>query len=735
MSTVAASTGLTITNPLVQYRALLATKQIRPDPAQHRLALQLQKLYYRLKDYDPEIEYRQRLDEITRSIDHSNKVTSRNGLQQRPRSPLPLSSLWSGAKFDSSLSLTETIPIQDSALKIKSPLGMLLYGEVGRGKSMLLDLLADALPSRKKRRWHFSTFMLDTFRRLERLRIQRVALPAHLQNIEQEHSVLMLARETISDSPILFLDEFQMPDRAASKLLNNFMTSFFHLGGVLIATSNRMPEELAKASGVEFTPPPTNIDSLFGWRRKQPPGQMAAAGDFAMFLDVLRARCEIWEMEGEKDWRRDGEVVDDAAQENQDIEDLEVAAAVPAVPQTAVVTTTEKRSSDLPDHYHLYLPTDRATAEEQWNIEVSRLTALKEDWSPSSITVYGRTILVPAATAPGITKWSFAQLCATNLGPADYTTLASTYHTLILTEVPILTLVQKNEARRFITLLDALYECRCRLLIRAAAPPDRLFFPEMKRAAANCLSAPDGDSNDEVYKETLSEIYQDSTSPFRPNVSVYTDSKPLATYVDPSFTSEQRSVLADEDADFGPTYGNGRGHGAATDAVTRSEYHGRNAQNIGPDFTNTSLLTGEDERFAYKRARSRLWEMCGNRWWSKRAGKDPAEWWRPLRTSERHWETGSTPKMTGAVPESHLNIGQQQTAEYAGLRPGKEQSVFRHGASPFRTRADAPPKFGWQHAWGMMTWGRKAGDWGQGVEGERAKTKADKSAKVQEGQS
>lgn len=95
---------------------------------------------------------------------------------------------------------------------------------------MLLDIFAESFPSSKKKRWHFNTFMLETFRRLEKLRMQRTNLPSYLQGLEQEHSVLSLAKDTIGTSPILFLDEFQLPDRAASKLLNSFLTSFFHLG-------------------------------------------------------------------------------------------------------------------------------------------------------------------------------------------------------------------------------------------------------------------------------------------------------------------------------------------------------------------------------------------------------------------------------------------------------------------------------------------------------------------------
>jgi peroxisome-assembly ATPase len=744
MPVVPSSPGLTITDPIVAYRTLLALKQIRPDPAQHRLALQLQKLYYRLKDYNPELEYRHRLDEITRNIPPASHIISQNGSKQRRANTGLFASLgWSRSQDPSTLALTRTIPIQDSAISIQSPRGMLLYGEVGRGKSMLLDLLANSLPSGKKKRWHFNTFMLEIFRRLESLRNQRLNLPPHLQGLEQEHSVLSLAKDTISTSPILFLDEFQMPDRAASKLLNNFMTSFFHLGGVLIATSNRMPEELAKAAGVEFAPPPGSASGLFGWRRRQTEAQRAAVSDFGQFLEVLKARCEVWEMEGERDWRReDGQLVEDEISEDREglshLPNSPGTGIAPLATEKAVSDTTPK-SSQAPPHYHVFFPPSlscSATAEAEWLAEVNALTSAasaapsSHQWSPATLHVYGRRIAVPASTPSGITMWTFSQLCAANLGPADYITLASTYHTLILTDVPVLTTLLKNEARRFITLLDALYESKCKLLIRAQAPPDQLFFPETRKRAGVAIEGDSGrdESSESVYQETYSEIYQDSTAPFRPNISVYAEGQASATpsrSFSHSQTLQLRSVLADEDADFGPVYGNGRGHGASMGDAGFAALERRK----GPDFRQASkALTGEDERFAYKRARSRLWEMCGERWWRAREGRDIGEWWRPVRREWRHWEGtsekeeekgGREMSVDGLMPDGSHD-GRYRKAD-RGLVNEKEESLFRHGASPFRTRADPPPTFGWQHAWGMMTWGRKAGEWGKGVDGDKNK--------------
>ena len=726
------STGLTITNPLVLYRGLVANRKIKADPAQHRLALHLQKLYFRLKDYNPEIEYRRRLDQISRTVGRK-PVAPERVIEDEQQSSSPgrssrlLSSLWR-SKFDveksngSIMSLTRTITVHESAMTIQSPQGMLLYGEVGRGKSMLLDLLADCLPSRKKRRWHFNAFMLDTFRRLELLRRERLDLPPSLKGLEQEHSILTLAREMISTSPILFLDEFQLPDRAASKLLSSFLTSFFHLGGVLIATSNRMPEELAKAAGVEFMPEPesafSSLGGLLGFRPKSSEADRAASTDFGTFLEVLKARCEIWEMEGERDWRREHMPASAIDTETDDMDDIDAMLDATQLPTTIPTATTSTSDSPepldqkAPPHYYLLPASQSVDVEASWNFSINNLfrSAIPPNWQPSVVQVYGRQVSVPAQ-ADGITKWDFDTLCGTTLGPADYITLASTYHTLILDNVPVLTSLLKNEARRFITLLDALYEGSCRLLLRAEAPPDHLFFPESTASSSSNATNSDN-SSDNVYQETFAEIYQDSTSPFRPNVSSYA----------------QRSVLADEDADFGPTYGNGRGHTASTRSSDLEDTQRR--QSSGPDFARTSLLTGEDERFAYKRARSRLWEMCGSRWWDARGGA-VEEWWRPMGREMRHWEGRNGESVDEkerlvhdvAAAEPAIQVSAPTAAAKGGGGSREEEAI----ASPFRTRQDPPPKFSWVHAWGMMQWGKKAGEWGKGVDAKKHTQKDDSS--------
>lgn len=498
MPSLSSSTSLTITNPLVLYRTLIAAKKIDPDPAQHRLALHLQKLYHRLKDYKPAVEYTYQLEQLADTVGQPRLDREPNPGFEKPangaRQKGIFSSLWQQKGQGDALALIRRLTDHESAVQLQSPQGLLLYGEVGIGKSMLVDLFADCLPTRKKRRWHFNTFMLETFAQVEQLR--RRSLTLH-SNRAEEYSLLGVARNMISTSPILFLDEFQLPDRAASKILSNLFTSFFHLGGVLIATSNRMPEELANASGVEFARAPASrlgmLRDRWGLLASASHGSnsenmFAGKGDFAAFLEVLRARCEIWDMDGGKDWRRHESegvglaTVEDDGNNGQEAGFHGLQPMSPAnwrlgyeqsVNTSLQDTTVSNGGDNLPRYYHIK-PIGTTAAESKqraqvWDSAVMQAVSVDRGvvissiaeipWQSATLRVYGRNISV-FRRLDGVTFWTFDELCATRFGPADYITLASNFHTFILTDVPVLTLLHKNEARRLITLLDALYEVR-----------------------------------------------------------------------------------------------------------------------------------------------------------------------------------------------------------------------------------------------------------------------------------
>lgn len=327
-------------------------------------------------------------------------------------------------------------------------------------------------------------------------------------------------------------------------------------------------------------------------------------------------------------------------------------------------------------------------------------------WEPSSFRVYGRIVSVPRH-CNGVSWWTFSELCVSRLGPADYLTLASTFHTIILTEVPILTLLQKNEARRLITLLDALYESRCKLLVSAAAGPDDIFFPERdprqpsvasgallsglgatSQASGSRNISPLQHDEDAVLAETFSEAYQDVAAPFRPNISSYGGLAEDALEDDPPNRARRAAGVTEGWIDEQHTIGQAK-----------------------IDFSRTDAFTGEDERFAFKRAQSRLWEMCGEKWWARgEDGEGAGSWWRPLDTESRGWESDRRVSRAASLEDDMKQEG-------SGKQDEAPEGWFRHGASPFRVHRDPPPKLSATHVWGMMTWGKKAGAWGKGVEG------------------
>lgn len=726
------TTGLAITNPLVKYRALVATRAISPDNGQLRLALHLQKLYDRLIDYEPQIEYSQHLDQISRTVRNQKSSNGSPKPTQQDPSSLPRRSTWrsflEAKEKRDSLALTRRLTSHESAIELTSPQGLMLHGEVGTGKSMLIDLFADCLPNRKKRRWHFNTFMLETFAKLEAFRRDRLVRSS--EGPDEDYSMLWLARDMIQTSPILFLDEFQMPDRVASKILTNLMTSFFHLGGVLIATSNRMPQELAKASGIEFQPPTSRMESLgrqFGFRRA-PRSIYGGQNEFARFLEVLKARCEVWEMQGGQDYRRmeSGTITPTKVKDGEEEwrvdghEDFQHSVGMAGWPDAdATSNTSEAAPTPLSKPRHYALTTENDTDQQRSYQELLALATGEPPsqtfaFIPSSIRVYGRTIPIPR-TYQGVTEWTFSELCKTTLGPADYTTLASTYHTLILKDVPVLTWLMKNEARRFITLLDALYECRCKLFIVAEAGPDELFFPEKQGT---------GEEGDAIQSETFSEAYQDATAPFRPNILSdnpnYAEPDPEPNYTHARLAGLLSADALEDDPPNKPAKQGrnafGRSFGRTDSEMERPPIDPDDQPSYryrSPDFGKTSAFTGEDERFAYKRAQSRLWEMCGAKWWAR----SEEGWHRPLPVEVRRWERSINEVPVQATPADADDFRGDVTIGNATVDETRDERSFKYGGSPFRTSEEPPPQFSGVHAWGVMQWGKKAGTWGQGVDG------------------
>jgi cell division protein ZapE len=279
--------------------------------------------------------------------------------------------------------------------------GLYIFGDVGRGKTMLMDLFFAASPVVRKRRVHFHEFMTEVHERIYALRQK-----AKLGQTNGEDPILLAAAAIADETPLLCFDEFHVTDIADAMILGRLFKRLFEVGVVVVATSNVPPAELYKD----------------GLNRAL----------FLPFIALIEEHMEIVELRARTDFR------------------LEKLAGAPV----------------------WYVPADRAAdaaLDEAWR----RLTA-GHAGEELNLTVKGRTVRVPCATM-GVARFSFHDLCQQPLAAADYLKIAHEFHTIILDHVPAMDYEQRNEAKRFIILIDTLYDNAVKLLASAEAEPDALY--------------------------------------------------------------------------------------------------------------------------------------------------------------------------------------------------------------------------------------------------------------------
>ena len=275
------------------------------------------------------------------------------------------------------------------------PKGLYLWGGVGRGKSMLMDLFVNNLEGIPARRVHFHAFMQEIHSAMHEARKTGV-----------DDAIAPVAKAVSSAVRLLAFDEMQITDITDAMIVGRLFQALFADGVVVITTSNRIPDDLYK----------------HGLNRDL----------FVPFIEMIKDKMVVHELVSPTDYRQD-------------------------------------RLAGSP----VYFTPVNAESREAMNAVWRDLAG--GEAGPLTLRVKGRDVVIPMFRN-GVGRARFHGLCGQPLGPADYLAVAEAVKVLMLDDIPALGRSNFNEAKRFVTLIDALYEARVRLICSAAAKPEMLYL-------------------------------------------------------------------------------------------------------------------------------------------------------------------------------------------------------------------------------------------------------------------
>ncbi len=275
------------------------------------------------------------------------------------------------------------------------PQGLYLWGGVGRGKSMLMDLFVSHLDSIPARRVHFHAFMQEIHSAMHEVRKTGV-----------EDAIAPVAADVAASVRLLAFDEMQISDITDAMIVGRLFEALFAAGVVVVTTSNRVPDDLY----------------MNGLNRNL----------FLPFIALIKDKMVVWELTSPTDYRQD-------------------------------------RLTGRQVYFTPINAASRATMNEVWR-DLSGGAS-----TPLMLRVKGRDVELPQFRN-GVARARFHDLCGKPLGPGDYLAIADTVRVLMVDDIPTLSRSNFNEAKRFVTLIDALYEARVRLICSAAAKPEMLYL-------------------------------------------------------------------------------------------------------------------------------------------------------------------------------------------------------------------------------------------------------------------